>query len=177
MARNFLNKIKLKCGNKCELKIQYENYFHHIIQECVNAQVKCGACLTIIQNSLFNNHIEKCDYVLEECNFCKVLIKRKDYTNHFNECPEKSIECKKCKKQIKNKDSYLHDEQCIQILCPCCKDLFLIDLIPEKGKLLKQENKEKILQSNLKIFEEQNDMYKLQIRNLEMKINETSKIF
>ena len=103
VCQEFLIKCKYDCGviiRRCELN-------NHCNNECVNREVSCEHCRSMIVYKELNQHFKECpEFPLLCPNNCATSLKRKQIDSHIEtDCPNTVVECRYerfgCKQVVK----------------------------------------------------------------------------
>ena len=103
VCQEFIIKCKYDCGviiKRCELN-------NHCNSECVNREVSCEHCRSMIVYKELNQHFKECpEFPLLCPNNCATSLKRKQIDSHIEtDCPNTVVECRYerfgCKQVVK----------------------------------------------------------------------------
>ena len=130
VCQKFLIKCKYDCGviiKRCELN-------NHCNNECVNREVSCEHCQSMIAYKELNQHFKKCPEFQLLCpNNCATSLKRKQIESHIEtDCPNTVVECRYerfgCKQVVKRCELNNHcNNECVnrKVSCEHCQSMIV----------------------------------------------------
>lgn len=97
LVQDILEKLELKCKNKCEWTGKLKDLFKHIDTECRNATINCVYASEGCEEKFLRSEREKhegvCEFKPIPCVHCSSQIPLNRMSNHVEVCPKVRVDC------------------------------------------------------------------------------------
>lgn len=183
-VQEILEKLHVKCKNKCGWSGNLRELVKHMENECPNTKVKCGfsdlGCPMNLLRSDNENHASECEFRPETCTHCQKNVPAKKLEIHYDECPKIIIPCPQgCVESIQREEVEIHLKSCdnTPVDCPLVK---IGCEFRSTKKEMEQHNTQEVLQHNkllmsqLENYERKYDMIYREMLKFSEQIKETS---
>ncbi|XP_062512086.1 TNF receptor-associated factor 6-like [Corticium candelabrum] len=88
--------VDVLCKNECGEMVMEKDMESHRKKTCMNRQVKCVHCKTIVTFKCLNDHHAQCEMSPVACEFCRRQVRRGEMNEHVSKdgtCPNSPLEC------------------------------------------------------------------------------------
>ncbi|GFQ84770.1 uncharacterized protein TNCT_187111 [Trichonephila clavata] len=130
----------------------------------------CSCGLQVTKRELAQHLTSTCDRRLVSCPFCQEDVVFKDMDGHNDVCGKRPVTCPHCKAEVKREQLPTHEISCPMKPRSCVLSEAGCQF---KGTAEELENHSSDVQSHIQVIAESMSQYRLNIRNLEQKVEES----